>query len=205
MARSERANWSGGIAAAAITLALGIALLLLAPRSLRDFLLVAGGAYLVAAAVEALVAAAQTDPLDRKAALLLGAGGGASGAILLVAASAPLQRLNLLLLFAILVRAGSAAAVAVLLGPRGRAWILCRSLGEAGLAMLLVVTLFAVLAALPFASLSTGFQKAQASVSADLGMLIAASLIAAAASQLLVALCSGPATASADGNGTHRG
>ena len=190
-----RLHWKA-MGAGGAAIALGFALLLFAPSRLQDFLRVAGGAYFAASAIELLVAAAEKERSERNSALLLGLGGAASGAILLLAASASLQRLNLLLLAAILVRAATAGVAAVAMGTRGRAWVLCRSLGETGVAMLLVITLFAVLAALPFASLSTGFQRAQASVSADLGMLIAASLIGAGASQLLVGMCTRRAVAS---------
>lgn len=182
----------GSLSAGGIAVALGFLLLLFPASGLDRFLRMAGGAYLLAAALEAFAAAVERRREDRLAALVLSAAGAAAGAMLIVAAWAPLQRLNLLLLGAILVRALSAGGVGMLIETRGRGWILCRGLAEAAVGILLVVTMFAVLAALPFASLSTGFTKAQSSVSADLRYFIAGSLVLAGASQLLVALCAPP-------------
>ncbi|QAY75705.1 hypothetical protein [Sphingosinicella sp. BN140058] len=171
------------------TILLGLALLLFPASGLDRFLRVSGGAFLLAAAIEILAAAGGERRDDQIAALALGAGGALSGFMLLAAAEAPLHRLNLLLIGAIAVRAISAGSVGMLIEARGRGWMLCRGLSDAAVGILLVVTMFAVLAALPFASLSTGFTKAQSSVSADLRYFIAASLVFAGGSQLIVVLC----------------
>jgi uncharacterized membrane protein HdeD (DUF308 family) len=187
--QKSSAGWIASIAAGGMAAAFGILLLLFPSSGLDRFLIISGGAYLVAAALEALVGFVERSREDKLAAFVLGAAGAVAGAMLMLAAWAPLQRLNLLLLGAILIRALSAGAVGMLIETRGRGWILCRGLAEAALGILLVVTMFAVLAALPFASLSTGFTKAQSSVSADLRYFIAGSLMLAGANQILVALC----------------
>ncbi|PSJ43265.1 hypothetical protein C7I55_02490 [Sphingomonas deserti] len=195
MAETDEATATGGtgwlvsLAAGAAAIALGFALLLFPSAGLDRFLRISGGAYLLASALEIMAATRERVRDDRLAALVLGIGGALAGAMLLIAASAPLHRLNLLLIGAIAVRAVSAGGVGMLIEARGRGWMLCRGLGEAAVGILLIVTMFAVLAALPFASLSTGFTKAQSSVTADLRYFIAASLVFAGGSQILVSLC----------------
>lgn len=182
-------GWIASVVAGGVAVALGFLLLLFPSSGLDRFLIISGSAYVLSAVIEALPGALERSREDKLAAFVLGASGAVAGGMLMLAAWAPLQRLNLLLLGAILVRALSAGGVGMLIETRGRGWILCRGLAEAALGILLVVTMFAVLAALSFASLSTGFTKAQSSVSADLRYFIAGSLMLAGASQILVALC----------------
>jgi hypothetical protein len=180
--------WRWSLVAGAVTIALGAALLLMPPSSLFGFLKSAGWAYLAAAAIELGVGLANRGTPEARASILLAVGGAIAGAILLLATTTRVFRLDHLLLTAIAVRALSAGAVGMLIGAAGRGWILCRGLGEVAVGIVLLITVLAVLAAIPFASLSAGFLKSQTGHSDDLAALIAASLIVAGISQILVSL-----------------
>jgi uncharacterized membrane protein HdeD (DUF308 family) len=182
------ASWRWSVPAGAATVILGVALLLAGPKGLLAHLALAGAAYLLAAAVEGAVAFVNRGRTEAWAAMLLGLSGALAGLLLLLASTAPLKWLNQLLILAIVVRAAGAGGVAMLIEAEGRGWILCRALAEAAVAILLVITVVAVLATIPFTSLSAGFLKARSGVSADLGWLVAASLIIAGVSQMLVVL-----------------
>ena len=194
----EKKAWRWSLAAGAITIALGAALLLMPPDSLFGFLKWAGWAYLAAAAIELGVALANRRTPEARASTLLAIAGAVAGAILLLATTTRVFRLDHLLLTAIAIRAFSAGAVGMLIGAQGRGWILCRGLGEVAVALALLISVLAVLAAIPFASLSSGFLKSQTGHSDDLAALIAASLIVAGISQMLVALLPGGRGCDAD-------
>jgi hypothetical protein len=187
-AAREARVWRWSLPAGVATLALGAALLLMPPSSLFGFLKWAGWAYLAAAVIEAAVGVANLRTIEGRASLLLAAGGAIAGFILLLATTTRVFRLDHLLLAAIAMRAVSAGGVGMLVAAKGRGWILCRGLGEVAVGILLVITVLAVLAAIPFASLSAGFLKSQTGHSADLAALVAASLIVAGISQILVGL-----------------
>ena len=184
--RAEAWRWS--LVAGGITIVLGAALLLMPPDSLFGFLKWAGWAYIAAAAIELGVALANRVTPEARASTLLSIAGAFAGAILLLATTTRVFRLDHLLLTAIAIRAFSAGAVGMLIGAQGRGWILCRGLGEVAVGIVLLITVLAVLAAIPFASLSAGFLKSQTGHSGDLAALIAASLVIAGASQILVGL-----------------
>ncbi|TFI59100.1 hypothetical protein E2493_06125 [Sphingomonas parva] len=186
-AREPRA-WRWSLPAGLATVALAAGLVLMPPSNLFSFLKWAGWAYLAAAVIEAAVGMANLRTIEARASLLLAAGGAIAGFILLLATTTRVFRLDHLLLAAIAMRALSAGGVGMLVGAKGRGWILCRGLGEVAVGILLVITVLAVLAAIPFASLSAGFLKSQTGHSDDLAALIAGSLFVAGASQILVGL-----------------
>ena len=187
-ATREARAWRWSLPAGIVTVAIGAALLLMPPSNLFSFLKSAGWAYLGAAAIEALVGLLNRGTLEARAAWLLALGGAAAGLIILLATTTRVFRLDHLLLAAIAFRAVSTAGVGMLVAAKGRGWILCRGLGEVAVGIVLLITVLAVLAAIPFASLSAGFLKSQTGHSDDLAALVAASLIVAGLSQAVVGL-----------------